>query len=51
MKPKCPHCNSKKWINTMVYCLTRYWFLCSRCGWDNFKHDLKCGIIKREDTA
>lgn len=37
MKPKCPKCKSKKHINTMVAFFNKEWYLCSKCGWNNFK--------------
>jgi hypothetical protein len=35
-KPKCPICKSRKWINTMVKGWSGIWFLCSKCGADNY---------------
>ena len=33
MKPKCPKCKSRKWMNTMADCWSGIWYLCSKCGW------------------
>ncbi|MHA1873550.1 MAG: hypothetical protein ACTSVB_05495 [Candidatus Heimdallarchaeaceae archaeon] len=33
IKPICPNCKSRKWINTMVKNWSEVWYLCSKCGW------------------
>jgi len=38
-KPVCPFCNTKQYVNTMVKYGTGEWFLCSKCGANNFNSD------------
>ena len=51
MNPKCPECNSKRYVNTMNHWFgVNKWYLCSHCGWHNLEKEEEGVFVIKEVT-